>query len=55
MQSGFQELVVESLSGLVYGRLSANASADASTSLAEQTLDTLTELSAEEMATSWRL
>jgi len=37
-QSGFQELVVESLSGLVYGHLSANASADAGTSLAEQTL-----------------
>ena len=49
MQSGFQELVVESLSGLVYGHLSANASADAGTPLAEQTLDTLTELSAEEM------
>ena len=48
-QSGFQELVVESLSGLVYGHLSANASADAGTPLAEQTLDTLTELSAEEM------
>ena len=48
-QSGFQELVVESLSGLVYGHLSATASADAGTPLAEQTLDTLTELSAEEM------
>ena len=48
-QSGFQELVVETLSGLVYGHLSANASADAGTPLAEQTLDTLTELSAEEM------
>ena len=43
-QSGFQELVVESLSGLVYGHMSANASADAGTPLAEQTLDTLTEL-----------
>ena len=48
-QSGFQELVVESLSGLVYGHLSANASAVDGTSWAEQTLDTLTELSAEEM------
>jgi hypothetical protein len=49
MQAGFQELAVESLSGLVYGHLSKNAPAEEGTSLAEQTLDTLTELSLEEM------
>ena len=49
MQSGFQELVVESLSGLVYGHLSTKAPAEDGTSWAEQTLDTLTELSQKEM------
>ena len=49
MQSGFQELVVESLAGLVYGHLSEKSPAEDGTSWAEQTLDTLTELSAEEM------
>ena len=49
MQSGFQELLVESLSGLVYGHLSEKSPAEDGTSWAEQTLDTLTELSAEEM------
>ena len=49
MQSGFQELVVESLAGLVYGHLSDKSPAEDGTSWAEQTLDTLTQLSAKEM------
>ena len=49
IQAGLQELVVEVLSGLVYKHLSENAPADDGTSMAERTLDTLMELSGEEI------